>query len=120
MKTRCSNVKSDRYPFYGGRGIRVCERWADYDAFIADVGRKPSPLHTLERINNDGHYEPGNIRWATKKEQARNRRSTRVVAGVSLTEAAERHGISASTLAMRLRRGMDEHSALTEPLRRWE
>lgn len=64
-----------KYEHYGGRGITVCERWREsYPAFLADVGRKPSPQHSLDRIDNDGHYEPGNVRWATAKQQANNRR----------------------------------------------
>lgn len=77
LRDRCLNRRSPRYADYGGRGIAVCTRWRDsYENFLADVGRRPSAQHTLDRFpNNDGNYEPGNVRWATKKEQASNRRN---------------------------------------------
>lgn len=75
MKRRCDTPTVHGYPNYGGRGIRVCDRWChDFTAFYADVGQRPSPRHSLDRINNDGHYEPGNVRWATWSQQALNRR----------------------------------------------
>jgi len=78
IKDRCLNEKDKRWPNYGGRGISVCERWKNsYLDFLADVGRRPAPTLSVDRINNNGNYEPGNIRWATKKEQANNTRRTK-------------------------------------------
>lgn len=74
MRQRCSNPKSPDFQNYGGRGIAVCERWQDFAAFIADMGKRPSPAHTLERENNDKGYGPDNCIWATRDIQARNRR----------------------------------------------
>ena len=76
MKKRCNYIKAINYPDYGGRGIKVCAEWqSSFTSFLNDVGRKPSKEYSLDRINVNGNYEPGNVRWATAKEQARNRRS---------------------------------------------
>jgi hypothetical protein len=79
MRDRCNNPRDESYFRYGARGIKVCERWASFATFVADMGPKPTPAHTLERINNNGNYEPSNCRWATKQEQACNTRRTRLI-----------------------------------------
>jgi hypothetical protein len=79
-RQRCESPRHISFPYYGGRGIRFHEGWRGMDgtrAFLEEVGPRPSPLHTLDRINSDGNYEPGNVRWATRKDQASNRRAPR-------------------------------------------
>ena len=87
MNGRCHNKDHERYHWYGARGISVCDEWRhDYLAFFAHVGRAPSEDHTIDRIDNDGNYEPGNVRWATWREQAQNRRGN-----INITHAGETH-----------------------------
>lgn len=74
MLNRCRNEKSPDYKYYGGRGIVVCERWRSFKHFLEDMGKKPHPTYSIDRINNNGNYEPSNCRWATKKEQSINTR----------------------------------------------
>lgn len=81
MKFRCLSPKCEFYDRYGGRGIRVYEPWlTDFEAFFEHVGPRPTPRHSLDRIDNAGHYEPGNVRWATYEEQNRNRRISKLTA----------------------------------------
>lgn len=77
MHSRCGNPRHRAYANYGGRGIAVCERWAAFENFLADMGRRPSEKHSLDREDNDRGYEPGNCRWATDSEQNSNRRRPR-------------------------------------------
>lgn len=76
MIQRCTNPKASKYHLYGGRGITVCERWRKFENFFADMGRRPTAEHSIDRFpNNNGNYEPGNCRWATPKQQAENTRA---------------------------------------------
>lgn len=115
MLRRCDDAGSARY---GGRGIKVCERWKTWDNFLADMGEKPEGM-SLDRIDNNGDYEPGNCRWATPAQQARNTcRNVFIEFGgrrMILTDWAKRIDINPSSLSNRLRRGWSIERALTEP-----
>lgn len=118
MHHRCTNPTSFGYYRYGGRGIKVCDRWNAIENFDADMGMAPSPDHTLERIDSNGDYEPGNCCWATHKEQARNRCNNVLheYQGKTyfLADLAAEKGISYRTLDGRIRRqGMSLEEALT-------
>jgi hypothetical protein len=121
MISRCTNENAESYPNYGGRGITVCESWRDYANFLADMGRRPSPDHQLDRYpNNDGNYEPGNVRWATRAEQAVNKRHTvRITAfgeTLNVYEWAERFGRKPKTILNRLRLGFTAEAAVSAVL----
>ncbi len=122
MVARCHVPTNRAYPRYGGRGVAVCERWRVFENFLSDMGRKTSPAHTLDRIDNAKGYRPGNCRWATTAEQARNRRSCRIVtfrgAARPMTDWANEVGISVQLLSYRLRAGWPVERAITTPPRR--
>lgn len=78
MRQRCKNPKNKGYMNYGGRGIKICARWNKYENFLKDIGDRPTPKHTLDRMNNNGNYEPSNCKWSTRKHQTINRRYTKL------------------------------------------
>ncbi len=117
MLARCENQKDKRFDKYGGRGITVCSAWHDFAQFIADVGLKPSPEYSLDRINNDGNYEPSNCRWATRLEQAnnssRNHKLTLGQCSKTISEWSRETGIQAGKILSRIRAGWTTERALT-------
>lgn len=123
MCARCLKPTNNMYHLYGGRGISVCERWrTDFAAFLSDMGACPSPIHSIDRIDSDGHYEPGNCRWATPAEQSRNtKRNVRVSfrgREMALVEACELAGMPYSAVSQRLRvLGWPLERALSAPVR---
>lgn len=117
MKRRCSQQSHHAYAGYGGRGIRVCDRWVEsFEAFFADMGECPDGM-SLDRKDNDGNYEPGNCRWSTRRQQQRNRRTNRLITAFGETlcvaEWAERTGLSTHAIRHRLMRGKSPEEALT-------
>ncbi|HVI40923.1 MAG TPA: hypothetical protein VM577_09705 [Anaerovoracaceae bacterium] len=120
MLTRCSNPKVECFKNYGGRGISVCERWRVFENFFADMGQPPSPKHSIDRIDVNGDYRPGNCRWATSKEQAQNKTTSRSVKAfgkaMTATEWSSRTSISSARIRARIARGWSEEEALTIPM----
>ena len=121
MHERCRTEKNPSYARYGGRGIRVCERWKDYANFLEDMGRKPSSAHSIDRIDSNGDYEPSNCRWATHREQQNNKCSNLKITfdGKTMTAAewARHMGLRPSAVVKRLRSGWSVEDTLTRGLR---
>lgn len=120
MKRRCrSNVPKVRKA-YKDKGIDICDRWSDYNSFLKDVGEAPTPKHTLDRIDNSKGYFPGNVRWATRIEQARNTTRNRLLTYKGKTQCAsawaEELGIHKGTIATRLRLGWSVEETLSTPI----
>lgn len=118
MKARCDNPHNPAYKNYGARGIGYCSAWSEFSAFARDVGEPPTEYHTLDRIDNEGNYEPGNTRWALRSVQARNTRQNVWVAIGGETKClydwCKQYGISAASVYARLRRkNMDVVTAIT-------
>lgn len=128
--TRCENKGDKSYARYGARGIKICRRWREsFEAFFQDMGPRPSPRHSIDRIDNGGNYEPGNCRWATTIEQGRNKATNRVLTmdgrSQPLSAWAEEFDVSYTMVHDRLNKGWDLRNALTTaptPIgkRRWK
>ena len=121
IKRRCLMPNERHYADYGGRGIRMDATWqADFTAFLRDVGPRPSPKHSIERCDVNGHYEPGNVRWATTREQARNKRNNRHITmdgqTMILVEWCEKYGIDPKNVVARERIGWDIVRAIKTPV----
>ena len=129
MIRRCDETSDKDYPKYGGRGIRVCTQWYDFWTFVSDVGERPSELHQLDRYpDNDGGYEPGNVRWATLVENNNNKRNNANVQykgeWYTVTQLAQKVNMSDGTLHSRIfRLGWSVERAVETPvrgIRRWD
>ena len=116
MLARCFNKNHPSYKNYGGRGISVCGQWKSFETFLADMGH-PHNDETLERIYNDGNYEPENCRWSSRKSQARNRRNNHIVVlhgeTMTLADAVDRSSVKYNTVLYRLRRGWSIEDAIS-------
>lgn len=118
MTKRCEYEKHRYFSDYGGRGIKVCTRWREsFTAFLEDMGRKPTPKHSLDRINNNGNYEPSNCRWATPREQAANTRRNQNLTAFGNTfcvsEWVRITGLTKGTIMARLKKGWSHEETLT-------
>lgn len=123
IKRRCFNENDDSYRYYGGRGVTMCSEWRDsYDAFLRDMGRRPSQQHQIDRENVNGNYEPGNCRWVTRKEQANNKRGLKKISAhgetMTIGQWAERIGVDYRLIHLRLKRGWSPERAVLEDIHR--
>lgn len=122
MRRRCNDPKEKTYANYGGRGIKVCARWGKFANFIADMGPKPSPKHTIDRKNNNGNYTPKNCWWATPRQQSRNTRRSVFVRyegkRVLLCDLVEQLGLNRQMVYGRLKIGWSLKDALSLPVRK--
>jgi hypothetical protein len=124
MVLRCTNPEDRAYPYYGGRGITIAKRWLKFGFFVADVGRRPTKHHSLDRFpDNDGGYRPGNVRWATRKQQQANTRKTRYVIfrgkKTPFCVAYQKLGLSKHSMMSRVNRlGWSAQRAIDTPVRK--
>lgn len=122
IRQRCLNSKCKSFKNYGGRGIAICNRWLEsFENFLADMGHAPAPRMQIDRIDNNGNYEPSNCRWATVKEQSRNRRNNHFVTvdgqEMVLMDACIKYGIGHPTVLYRMRNGWSCEDAIKTPVR---
>jgi hypothetical protein len=119
MRDRCLSPRHRLYPRWGGRGITICPEWDDFMVFYRDMGPRPSPNHSLDRIDNDGPYAPGNCRWATRSEQQRNTRRNTLLTYQGRTMPirawADETGIHPNTLSSRIKKGWPPDRVLCAP-----
>lgn len=122
MRKRCENPSHRYYEYYGGRGISVAKEWAEFSAFLRDMGPRPSDKHSIDRIDNDKDYGPGNCRWATRVDQANNCSSNRIVTWrdetLTLAQWATKLGVGSRMLQWRLSHGWPVEDALSRPSER--
>ncbi|WP_192248456.1 hypothetical protein [Mesorhizobium caraganae] len=120
MRRRCLTPTYRQWADYGGRGITICPEWNDFDQFVRDMGARPSPTHSLDRIDNDGNYEPGNCRWATKSEQQKNQRRAVWVeidgTRYRAIDLSKEYNLKPDTIVSRAARGMSFND-VTTPVR---
>lgn len=123
IKCRCYTPSNKDYKLYGARGIKVCERWKDFVSFAVDMWPRPTPHHTIDRMNSNGNYAPGNCRWATRTEQNLNTSQNHFLEhnGMrrTMSEWARDAGISQAAFGSRIKCGWSVERALTEPLNQW-
>ncbi len=123
MKQRCNDPNCERYPRYGGRGIKICSRWQVFENFFQDMGPKPSPIYSIERVNNDGDYDPSNCKWATRDEQYSN--TSRNVffefGGVvkTMMQWCRHYNICEGTVRRRIKLGWSPDVAFSKPPRKY-
>jgi hypothetical protein len=120
MRERCSSPRNIGFASYGGRGIRVCERWnTSFEAFLEDMGERPNANHSIDRIDTNGHYEPSNCRWSSNVEQARNKRNNVILraheVAKTMAEWTEDAPVTAGAISYRLRNGWSAEDAVTLP-----
>lgn len=125
MKARCRKSHHKHYVNYGARGIKVCDRWNLFYVFLEDMGRRPSDNHTIERIDNEGDYEPSNCKWATRKEQIRNRRNSIILEyegkKITLQDIADKHKVRYQSIVGRYKNGWSvSEKILKSPLNNLE
>lgn len=118
MRSRCSNPNVPEYAHYGARGIKVCERWNSYEAFLTDMGERPA-RHSIDRIDVNGDYEPSNCRWANRETQASNTTKSALVTidgeTATIAQWVRRLGRNSSTVRVRIHRGLSPEEALLKP-----
>jgi hypothetical protein len=120
MRNRCEDPNVASYKDYGGRGIKVCDRWQKFENFYADMGDRPTPRHQIDRIDNSGPYSPENCQWAIPSVQAKNKRNSRYLTAngesLHMAEWARRLGCNPAAILARLATGMPEAEAVTKPI----